>query len=144
MFAIDTNILIYAHFARYPQHDKARQFCRSRLFGGEEWCMGWQVVYEYLRITTHPRVHETPLTFAAALADLQPYIHATNGHVLTQTPQHPVVLAALQEEYPQVRGNLMHDCHYAALLRENGVPRLYTADVDFKQFTFLKVSDPTV
>jgi len=41
-----------------------------------------------------------------------------------------------------VRGNLVPDAHLAALLRQHGVQRLYTADADFRKFTFLEVRDP--
>jgi len=143
MFAIDTNILIYAHFERYPQHTKAQEFCAQHLFGTQDWCMGWQVLYEYIRVTTHPRVHEKALSFGEALKDLQPYLNAINCHVLTETPQHLHLLAELQEKFPRLAGNILHDCHYATILREHGVNLLYTADSDFRQFGFLKVIDPT-
>jgi predicted nucleic acid-binding protein len=35
------------------------------------------------------------------------------------------------------------DAYLAALLKQNGVTRLYTADRDFRRFDFLKVIDPT-
>lgn len=41
-----------------------------------------------------------------------------------------------------VRGNLVPDAHLAALLRQRGVPRLYTIDRDFRKFDFLEVIDP--
>ncbi|RMH42627.1 MAG: PIN domain-containing protein [Deltaproteobacteria bacterium] len=143
MFAVDTNVLVYAHFDRYPQHAKARRFCADRLLSGDEWCMGWQVVYEYLRITTHPRVHETPLSLSTALDDLRPYLEADNCHILDHTPLHYRVLLDIAGDAPAIAGNLIHDAHYAALLREHGVHTLYTADRDFARFGFLKVIDPT-
>ena len=36
----------------------------------------------------------------------------------------------------------MHDCHYAALLKEHAVKEIATADSDFKKFDFLKVINP--
>lgn len=143
MFAIDTNILVYAHFERYPQHRKARQFCQERLFGADEWCLAWQVCYEYVRIATHPAVHDEPLTFAAALADLRPYLAARTCHVLAHGPGHLQTLEALVRQLPRARGNFVHDCHYAALLRDHGVRTIYTADQDFRRFDFLEVIDPT-
>lgn len=143
MFAVDTNIFIYAHFDRYPQHDKARRFCEERLLAGGDWCMGWQVFYEYLRITTHPRIHDSPLTITGAMNDLSPYVESDNCHMLAHTPQHHQVVVAVAENAPHVAGNLVHDCHYAALLREHGVKTLYTADTDFKKFGFLNTIDPT-
>lgn len=145
MFAVDTNILIYAHFDRYPQHRKARAFCERLLSATvDDWCLGWQVVYEYVRITTHPSIHNTPLTLEHALADLEPYLSADHGHVLTHTEQHRPVLEAVASAVPAARGNFIHDVHYAALLREHGVSRIYTADSDFQKFGFLDVVDPTM
>jgi predicted nucleic acid-binding protein len=41
-----------------------------------------------------------------------------------------------------VRGTAVPDAYLAALLKQNGVTRLYTADRDFRRFDFLKVIDP--
>lgn len=143
MFAVDTNVLVYAHFDGYPQHERARAFARSLLAGTDEWCIGWQVVYEYVRIATHPAIHETPLALSRALQDLEPYLSAPTGQVLTHTTQHRPILEALAAANPSARGNFIHDLHYAALLREHGVSVIYTADSDFRKFDFLTVHDPT-
>ncbi|MBN1962792.1 MAG: PIN domain-containing protein [Deltaproteobacteria bacterium] len=144
MFAIDTNIFIYAHFEAYPQHKKARQFCQQELLNGGDWCIGWQVFYEYLHITTHPRIHQRPLTLKAAIADLRPYLESEQCHILTQTPAHLQILEAIATDSAMISGNLVHDCHYATLLREHNIKRIYTADNDFKRFVFLEVIDPTI
>jgi len=143
VFAVDTNIFVYAHFDRYPQHDKARRFCEEQLFGGADWCMGWQVFYEYLRITTHPRVHDRPLTIRDAVEDMVPYMGMDNCQLLVHTPRHQQVIIAMTAEAPSIAGNLVHDCHYAALLVEHGVKTIYTADTDFKKFGLLRTIDPT-
>ncbi len=143
MFAVDTNIFIYAHFANYPQHKRARQFCEQTLFAGRDWGISWQVIYEYLRIVTHPRIHTNPQTIPEALADLEPYLRASESTLLTETPQHHQVLTEEIARTPLVRGNLSHDLHFATLLREHNVTRLYSADRDFLRFDFLDVIDPT-
>lgn len=144
MFALDTNILVYAHFDAYPQHVKARCFCQEEVLGGGDFCMGWQVFYEYLRIVTHPRIHRRPLTLAEATADLEPYVAHPRCHMLEHTRQHLQIFSALAAQQPTLAGNLVHDCHYAALLREHGVKRVYSADADFRRFGFLEVVDPTL
>jgi uncharacterized protein len=143
MFAVDTNIFLYAHFELYPQHAKARSFCEALLSGEDDWCIAWQVVYEYVRIATHPAVLRVPLTIDQALSDLDPYLGAEHSHVLSHTDQHRPVLDAVASAIPTARGNFVHDLHYAALLREHGVSRIYTADTDFAKFGFLDVVDPT-
>jgi hypothetical protein len=144
VFAVDTNIFLYAHFDLFPQHSKAREFCARLLAAGDDWCIGWQVVYEYFRITTHPAILKQPLSLAQAVADLEPYLRAESGHILTHTHQHRPVLEAVAKTVPTARGNFIHDVHYAALLQEHGVSRIYTADSDFTKFPFLEVIDPTI
>jgi predicted nucleic acid-binding protein len=145
VFAVDTNLFIYGHFDLYPQHAKARAFCQRLLdAASEEWCVAWQVVYEYVRITTHPAIHKVPLSLRQALADMDVYLSAARGQLISHTGQHRPMLEATAHTIPEARGNFIHDLHYAALLREHGVSRIYTADSDFKKFGFLEVIDPTV
>ena len=40
------------------------------------------------------------------------------------------------------RGNFVPDAHIAAILRQHGVHRIYTADIDFRKFAFLEVVNP--
>jgi len=143
LFAVDTNILIYGHFSDYPQHDKARAFCHRLLTVETDWCLAWQIVYEYVRITTHPSIHRQPLSVSQALGDLDPYLSAPACHLLLPTTQHRPVLEAVAKEQTAARGNFIHDVHYAVLLREHGVRRIYSADSDFRKFGFLEVIDPT-
>jgi uncharacterized protein len=143
VFAVDTNIFLYAHFELYPQHAKAREFCQDLLAQADDWCIAWQVVYEYLRVATHPAIHMKPLTIQQALADMEPYLLAEQAHILVPTNQHRPVLEAVAASLPGVRGNFIHDVHYATLLHEHGVSLIYTADTDFKKFGFLDVVDPT-
>ncbi|MFZ5471654.1 MAG: TA system VapC family ribonuclease toxin [Myxococcota bacterium] len=143
MFAVDTNVLVYAHFDLYPQHQRARRFVEVHLLGDDDWCMGWQVYYEYLRIVTHPKIHKAPLTLAQAIGDLDVYVRSPRCQMLSHTPQHRQILEAVTRRVEAVSGNLVHDCHYAALLHEHGIQTIYTADADFRRFDFLEVIDPT-
>ena len=43
---------------------------------------------------------------------------------------------------PHLRGNIVHDLHTAALMREHGIRDIYTRDSDFSRFPFVKVIDP--
>lgn len=45
-------------------------------------------------------------------------------------------------EVPGIVGNLVFDAHTAILMREHGIRRIYTHDVDFHRFPFLEVIDP--
>jgi predicted nucleic acid-binding protein len=61
---------------------------------------------------------------------------------LTETSRHAEVAAEVWKEVPALRGNVLHDAHTAILMREHGIRRIYTRDMDFHSFPFLEVVDP--
>ncbi len=140
--ALDTNILIYAHFDQYPEHAKSRDFLRGLLLRPDAFYLGWQVYYEYLRLATHPRLHKIPLTSKRAAEDMRVYLGDPRCRVLVETESHQRTIEEILKKLPSARGNFLHDCHYATLLKEHAVDTIVTADTDFKKFDFLKVVNP--
>jgi predicted nucleic acid-binding protein len=61
-----------------------------------------------------------------------------------ETGRHGEILEEITRLHPRVSGNLVHDLHTAALMREHGVAEIRTADADFHQFGFLRVVNPLV
>lgn len=143
-FAIDTNILVYAHFEDFPEHRVVRDFLHRHLKEGTLYYVGWQVYYEYIRLTTHPQVLRTPLTASKAAADLDSYWQSPRCQVLVETVDHLDHVNKLFKNIPSAKGNFIHDCHYAALLQEHGIKTIVTLDSDFKKFDFLKVINPVI
>lgn len=140
--ALDTNLLLYAHIGQFPQHAAARRFLESVLENDSPYCLSWQVYYEYIRVVSHPKVLKTPLSVQQAINDLKPYVADPRCQILVETEGHTAVFEALMRRLPSSKGNFIHDCHYAALLKEHGVTRIATADMDFRKFDFLEVVDP--
>lgn len=64
--------------------------------------------------------------------------------MLVPTERHMEVLEGLSTRHPRLSGNIVHDLHTAALMREHGVTEIRTADTDFHQFPFLTVVNPLV
>lgn len=60
MHVIDTNVLIYAADADSPFHRRCRDLFEKLRMQAAPWYLTWNVVYEYLRIATHPKVFERP------------------------------------------------------------------------------------
>lgn len=62
--------------------------------------------------------------------------------MLQPTSRHPDVVREIVAASPSLRGNVLHDLHTAALLKEHGVRAIRTRDTDFHRFPFLEVVDP--
>lgn len=142
MLVVDTNVLVYAADADAVDHGACRDLL-DRLRGQPQpWYLTWGIVYEFLRVVTHPRVFQTPWTLGEAWRFLDALLAAPSASVLVESERHAEVLAAMVEDLPDLRANLLHDTHTAVLMREHGVGRVVTRDADFRRFGFLEVVDP--
>jgi hypothetical protein len=141
-FLVDTNILAYAVNRDCDEHPVAAEALKSWLSGSTPWALTWSVVYEFLRIATHPRVFRRPLSAGQALAFLDPILTSELVTLLAPTPRHESVLRSTIREYGRPAGNLFHDLHTAVIMREHGVREIMTADADFRTFPFLTVTNP--
>ncbi len=106
------------------------------------WYVTWGIVYEFLRVVTHPRVLTRPFSSDQAWSFLDALFASTSFRVLTETDRHFHVAREVFSEIPGISGNLVFDTHTAVLMRENGVKTIYTRDADFKRFPFLNTIDP--
>lgn len=142
MLLIDTNVLVYAADQDSPHHVA----CRERL---EHWrrqpapvFLTWSICYEFLRVTSHPRVFHRPWPVTEGWRFLAALLASPGLALLEPTRRHQAVLEQTLMELPDLRGNLVHDLHIAVLMREHGVSRIMTRDSDFHRFRFLTVLDP--
>ena len=142
MFVVDTNVLVYAADRDAPGHQR----CRERLLAWraqpEPWYLTWSVVYEFLRVTTHPRVFRRPWSPSQSWSFIESVLAAPSLALLTESDRHVSVLANLIERVPELTGNLVHDAHTAALMVEHGVRTIYTRDTDFHRFPGIDPRDP--
>ncbi|MEW6747643.1 MAG: TA system VapC family ribonuclease toxin [Planctomycetota bacterium] len=142
MFVVDTNILLYAAERQFPEHRRSREFvlrCRDQ---SSSWYLTWGIVYEFLRVATHPRVFRKPWSVAGAWKFVEAILASRGLTVLVETDRHAAVAAEVIKDVPLLGGNLLHDAHTAVLMREHGVKQIYTRDTDFNRFGFIEVVDP--
>jgi hypothetical protein len=145
VIGVDTNIVVYASDEFAPEH----AVCRRLLLGvpaspdmpAEPLCIPWSVIYEFLRVVTHPRAMRRPWSMAEAWAFVTVLLRSPHITVLGPGPGHAAAAERMLSA-PGVRGNLVHDAHIAAVLAEHGVRRIYTRDQDFRRFPGLEVVDP--
>ena len=142
MFVVDTNIMIYSAVEEFSEHENARSLIEQWRRGTRSWFATWPILYEFLRVVTHRSVFERPLKLSDAWSFVDGLFEAPNFSLLVETNRHADVLAALIAEYPRMTGNIMHDLHTVALMKEHGVTEIRSADVDFHQFKSLRVVNP--
>jgi toxin-antitoxin system PIN domain toxin len=142
MFVIDTNLLLYAVNPDAPEHTHTRALLETWRRGERSWFVTWSIIYEFLRVSTHPRIFPEPLQLPAAQHWIAALLAGRRANILVATDRHAAVLEHVVARQPRLRGNPVHDLHIATLMLEHGVPEIRTADADFHQFEFLRVVNP--
>jgi toxin-antitoxin system PIN domain toxin len=142
VFVVDTNILLYAADCDAPGHEVCRGLVLEWRVQASPWYLTWGIVYEFLRVATHPKVFRTPFAPATAWQFLSAVLASASLEMLTETPRHAGMLAELIESRSAVRGNLVFDAHIVVLMREHGIRTIYTHDADFHRFPGLEIVDP--
>jgi predicted nucleic acid-binding protein len=106
------------------------------------WFVTWSVLYEFLRVVTHPRKSRWPRPLPEAWRFVDALLASPGLRVLVATPRHVEVAREVFDESPGLTGNLAHDAAIAILMRQHEVRRIYTRDADFFRFPFLEPVDP--
>ncbi|MBI3358800.1 MAG: PIN domain-containing protein [Nitrospirae bacterium] len=142
MFVVDTNVLIYAADRNASEHKKCQHLLTMWRKGETPWHLTWGIVYEFLRVSTHPRVFQHPLSAASAWSFLRALFSTPGMTILTETNRHAQTADEVFHEVPLLSGNLFFDAHTVVLMREHGLKRIYTRDADFHRFRQIEVIDP--
>jgi len=140
MIAIDTNLLVYAHRARTPEHKRARKAIELASANARGWGMAAAVLPEFWSVVTHPASEGRPSTpkqaaaFIRALTDAGAMIWLPGpgfGERLLQTA------SALAVSGPRI-----FDLQIALAAFEGGATELWTHDAAFVTVPGLRVRDP--
>lgn len=139
---MDTNVLVYAADEDSPQHKRCRELLNGWRSRPDAWFVTWGILYEFLRVTTHPRVMRRPWTAPGAWSFVSAMLASPGLGLLVPTERHEAVATQVIAEIPHLAGNVVHDAHTAVLMREHGIRKIYTRDTDFHRFPFLEPEDP--
>lgn len=140
-YSIDVNILLYASDQSNRWQRRAREFVAECASKSEVLCLTWPTVMSYLRMATHPRIFDTPLSPTEAERNAQALLDLPQTRMLSEDDEFWVTYLKVTSGLP-VRGNHVPDAHLAALLLRYGVKTLYTKDRDFRKFDFIDARDP--
>lgn len=142
VYAVDTNILVYAHRREGAEHRAAARVLRELAEDSEPWAVPWPCVYEFFSVVTNPRIwKESASTPRQAWAQLEAWLGSPSLRLLAETEEFTSVLAQFLTR-PRVRGPVVHDARVAALCVAHGVETLLTRDRDFSLFSELSTRNP--
>ena len=113
MFVVDTNVLVYAADEDSSFHQPCCGLLEKWRAQSGAWYVTWAVLYEFLRITTHPRVFRAPWPITHAWKFIEILLASPGLEVLGPTERHAQVAAELFRQFPHLSGNIMHDAHTA-------------------------------
>ncbi|MDA8138839.1 MAG: type II toxin-antitoxin system VapC family toxin [Desulfobacteraceae bacterium] len=140
MILVDANILLYAQDSLNRHHVKARQWWDEQLSGSNPICLCWTVLSAFIRISTNPRVFESPLLLEQAIARIQSWIDQPCAKIIRPTEQHWTIFQQMLLG-AKATANLVTDAHLATLAIEHGC-ELASTDSDFARFPKLKWRNP--
>lgn len=137
---LDANLLIYAVHKRATQHERAAEWLTEQLNGSRRVGLPWQSLAAFLRISTHPRAFERPLSPTTAWERVTDWLASPVAWIPQPGAEHTRILGELINVY-EIRGNLVPDAQLAALALEHGVT-LCSTDTDFARFRELRWENP--
>lgn len=144
LFAIDTNLLVYAHNEDSEFHQQAVQFI-ERVFneydaGGRlAVCLSTQVLTEFMNVMTRQTLRR-PLSLQEAADLVQGYLDTGVLVLSHKKTQMQTFLRILRQVTTRKK---MFDVVLAATLKDHGVAGLYTVNTaDFEEFEWLAVINP--
>jgi hypothetical protein len=142
VFVVDTNVLVYAANPDALEHRPARSLLERWRSGRTPWYTTWPILYEFLRVVTHPRIFPNPVPAVDAWSFVEAVLRSPGHRVLTASERHPHIARELIASLPELRGNLTQEFDTAVLMREHGIVRIYTRDAEFHRFRWVEVMDP--
>jgi uncharacterized protein len=137
---VDANLLLYAVDSASGHHRAARTWLEEAINGTQQVGLPWPSLLSFVRIATHPRINERPLSLDVAWRIVEEWLDCDSVWVPAPTSAHREVLGRLLSTY-QLGGNLVPDAHLAALAIEHGLP-MCSADSDFARISELTWINP--
>jgi len=138
---VDVNVLLYATNRDAPEHRRARALVDHLAAGPELVVLLWPALMGFLRIATHPRIFESPLTPDEAVTNVEALLALPHVRAVGEDDGFWPLYRRVVEPAP-VRGNLVPDAHLVALMLAHGVSSIWSRDRDLRKFDGITVRDP--
>ncbi|MCY3020789.1 MAG: PIN domain-containing protein [Planctomycetota bacterium] len=140
MIIPDINLLLYCYDSSSPFHTKSATWWQECLSAAEPVGLPPVVLFGFVRIATHARVFQHPMTVVEAAGHVRSWLAQPCAQVLEGRAEHVEKVLELLEGIGAA-GNLVTDAQIAALAIEHDAV-LHTADSDFLRFPRLRWFNP--
>ncbi len=137
---VDANLLLYAVDESSPFHRRSADWLTAVLDGPRRIGFPWPVLTAFVRLGTHPRAFERPLSPEAAVDVVDRILRHDVAWIPVATDRHAEIFAALVRRH-HLRGNLVSDAALVALAVEHGLA-ICSADTDFARFDEVRWLNP--
>lgn len=132
MKVVDANVLLYAVDRGAEHHQVSKAWLDTALAGPETVLLPWLSLLAFLRISTHPAVHDQPLSVDQALDIVDVWVKAPATITTEPDGAHVSRLRTVLGATGR-GGNLVNDAHLAALALQHRAT-VVTFDSDFGRF----------
>jgi predicted nucleic acid-binding protein len=85
----------------YPYHSRCREMLQARRIQPSDWYLTWLILYEFLRVRTHPRVFRNPWSAAHAWSFVEAVLAAPALSILIPGERHTTVAPDHKEPHPE-------------------------------------------
>lgn len=140
MIVPDVNLLVYAYDSSSGHHEAAAEWWKRCMTGNDEIGLPTVVLFGFVRICTHPRIFQNPLTVVEATDRVESWLARPQVRIIEPATQHVrEVLALLRKT--GTAGNLTTDAQIAVLARQEKAV-LHSNDTDFLRFPGIRWHNP--
>mgnify|MGYP003445007599 FL=1 len=119
MLLPDVNVLVYAHRAEAPEHERYAEWLRALATGAEPFALSELGASGFVRIVTNTKIWVEPTTLENALKFIDNLRRRSNARSLTHGSTSWEIFARLCRA-AGARGKLVADAYHAALAIEHG------------------------
>jgi toxin-antitoxin system PIN domain toxin len=136
----DVNVLVYAHHESSVDHERYRTWWEGVVNGPTKFALVDQVLAGLMRVVTHARIFENPMSIQDALAAAEAIRSHPNCLILQSSPRQWEVFRDLCTSAGAV-GNQVPDAYLAAVAITSG-SEFITADKGFARYQGLRWRHP--
>ena len=141
MISLDTNLLVYAHRSRTPEHLKARKAIESACASRHGCGIALPSISEFWAVVTHPECQGKPSTPKEAQSFITNLVEGAGVRIWSPLPDMEYRLLQAAHDLGIV-GPRIFDLQIAIVSADNGAHQVWTHDSGFATIHGLKIFDP--